>query len=291
VNKERIVLAYSGSLASSAAIAWLLERHGADVVALTIDVGQTEDLEEVRARALACGALRAHVVDARDAFARDYVVPALARGVIDAESWCRLADPLIASTLADIAAIESADAIAHAAAGEGSHQRGAALDAALAAAAPALPVVAPAREWRMDAGSLADYARARSLPGALERREPHLLIRRAGDPARAPQAAARLDLSFEDGVPVSLNGVPMTLVELIESVSLIAGQYGLGHGAQRPVPAAVVLRAAYGAARGRHESVRLSLRPGTYEIEMGSEVISGGHSGVADPLAAGVLDK
>ena len=292
MNKERIVLAYSGSLASSAAIAWLLERHGADVVALTVDVGQTEDLEEVRARALACGALRAHVVDVRDAFARDYVVPALAGAAVDAESWRRLADPLIASTLAEIAAIESADAIAHAAAGDETSERAAALDAALAAAAPALRLVAPAREWQMDAGRLADYARARSLPGTLDRPQSNLLIRRAGDPARAPEAPAHLNFVFEAGVPVSLNGVPMTLVELIESVSLIAGQYGVGYGTPHPAPAAIVLRAAYGAAGGNDAAVRLSLRPGTYKIEMGSEVIYRGHSGVADPpLAAGVLDK
>ena len=291
MNTERIVLAYSGSLASSAAIAWLLERHGAHIVTLTVDVGQTDDLEEVRTRALACGALRAHVVDARDAFARDYIVPALARGVLDAQSCWRLADRLVATRLAEIATIESADAIAHSALADDGRDRAADLDAALAAVAPNMRVLAPAREWNMDARRLADYARARSLPGAAERREPHLLIRRVVDPARAPQAAAHLDVQFEGGVPVSLNGVPMTLVELIESVSLIAGQYGLGHGSPRPAPAAIVFHAAYAAARDGDESVRIALQAGSYQIETRSEVMFSGRSGVADPMAAGALEK
>jgi argininosuccinate synthase len=193
--------------------------------------------------------------------------------------------------LAEIAAIESADAIAHAALADDGPGRAADLDAALAALAPRMRVVAPAREWNMDSVRLADYARARSLPGTPERREPHLLIRRVVDPACAPQAAAHLDVQFEGGVPVSLNGVPMTLVELIESVSLIAGQYGLGHGSPQPAPAGVVLGAAYAAARDGDESVRITVQAGSYKIETGSEVIFRGHSGLAGSLAAGVLEK
>jgi argininosuccinate synthase len=289
VTKERIALAYSGSLTSSVAVAWLLERQGADVVTVTVDVGQTEDLEEVRVRALTCGALRAHVIDGRDAFARDYVVPALAAGAAGAESALHLAAPFIAATLVEIAAIESADAIAHASAAA-PDGRGAMLDTALGTIAPGLRIIAPAREWDMDAAGLGAYARGRSLPGALERREPHLLIRGVADPARAPRAQAHLEVGFESGVPVSLNGVQMTLVELIESVSLIAGQYGLGHGERWPMPAAHVLRAAFAASRGR-AAVRIALSPGTYTIETGSEVMSGGHSGAAHSIAAGVLEQ
>ena len=290
MTKERIALAFSGSLTSSAAVAWLLERHGADVVTLTVDVGQTEDLEEVRVRALACGALRAHVVDGREAFARDVVVPALAAGTASAERAPRLADPLIAARLVEIATIESADAIAHGGAADGD-ARGVTLGTTLAAVAPGLRIVAPAREWDMDAAGLAAYARARGLPGPSQRREPHLLIRRAADPARAPRAGAHLEVGFESGVPVSLNGVPMTLVELLESVSLIAGQYGLGHGERWPMPAVHVLQAAFAASRRPRDSVRIALAPGTYTIESASEGMSGRHSGAATPVAAGVLDK
>jgi argininosuccinate synthase len=259
--KERIVLAYSGSVASSAAVAWLLERHGADVVALTADVGQTADLEEVRSRALACGAVRAHVIDARERFARDYVVPAL-RHDGAASSMAGLADPLIARTLADVAAIEHADAVAHAAADDRFERH-------LAATAPSLRVLPVADEWAAAGVHVIDYARARHLPGHVDRRDRHLLIRPSVAAVRAPADDARLDIAFHDGVPASLNGVPMMLDELIESLSLIAGQYGVGAEEQPHAPAAVVLRAAYAAAEQANEGVRVTLKRGHFTVEKG----------------------
>jgi argininosuccinate synthase len=97
VDLQRIVLAYSGRLASSAAVRWLIETYGAEVVTVTVDVGQTDDLEEVYARALACGATRAHVVDRCEVFARNTVLPAVARPEpLDRRSlrgaWCRWRD-------------------------------------------------------------------------------------------------------------------------------------------------------------------------------------------------------
>ena len=263
--KERFALAYSGSLASSAAVAWLMERHGADVVTVTVDVGQTGDLEEVRARALACGARRAHVVDARDEFARDYVMPALRSGEA-ASSLVRLADPLIAKKLAEIAAIEAADAVAHAASPDST------LHAWVSRIDASLRVVVPAQEWGMDAERLSDYARVRSLPGTMRRPAPHLLTRSAVDPARAPEVEAHLDIAFERGVPVMLNDVQMTLAELIESLSLIAGQYGLGYRDDVTAPGAVVLRAAFAAMDGADDVVRLALTRGTYTLDKRSPV-------------------
>jgi argininosuccinate synthase len=268
LKKERFALAFSGSLASSAAVAWLMERHGADVVTVTVDVGQSGDLDDVRARALACGARRAHVIEARDAFARDHVVPALRAGAIDDTSLMRLADPLIAKALVDVAGIEDADAVAHASSPtpeDGGH--GDAFDAAVRAADPSLRIVTPAREWGMDAARLSDYARARSLPIALGRSSPHLLIRRAVAPAQAPGAEAHLDITFEGGIPVALNDVAMTPAELIESLSLIAGQYGLGFGSGVMAPAAVVLGAAYRATAGADDGVRLTLTRGHYTVD------------------------
>jgi argininosuccinate synthase len=250
--KERVLLAYSGTLASSAAVAWLIERRGADVVTVTLDVGQTADLDEVRSRALTCGAVRAHVIEARDLFAREYVIPALRQ---DAERpLATLAHPLIARTLVDVAAIEAADAVAHA-------SRGAAIDDAIAALDPALPVFAPAREWGMNAADLVEYARSRHLPSG-PTSEPHLLIRRPNDPGKAADAAAMLAIAFEDGIPVSVNGVAMATQELIESLSLIGGQQGIGYGEALPAPAAVILRAAYAAAGGANGTSRLELHSG-----------------------------
>jgi argininosuccinate synthase len=267
--KERFALAFSGSLASSAAVAWLMERHGADVVTVTVDVGQTGDLDDVRARALACGARRAHVIDARDAFARDYVIPAVRSGAIaDTASLSRLADPLIAKTLVEVAGIEAADAVAHASSrtpDAGGHDGS--FDALLHAVDPSLRIVTPAREWGMGAPRLAEYVRARGLPATFGRPASHLLIRPAVAPERASSAEAHLDLAFECGVPVALNDVVMTPAELIESLSLIAGQYGLDFGSDVTAPAAVVLGAAYRATSSPDEGVRLTLTPGRYTIE------------------------
>jgi argininosuccinate synthase len=255
--KERILLAYSGTLASSAAAAWIAERHGADVVTVTIDVGQAADLDEVRARALACGAIRAHVIDVRDAFAREYVMPALRSD--SAPPLTTLAYPLIARTLVEVALIEAADAVAHA-------SSTATLADEVASVNPALRVVSPAREWATGDMDLMEYVRARRLPSGPVR-ESHLLIRPATDPARADGAAAVLAVSFEDGVPASVNGVPMALPELIESLSLIGGQQGIGYSDAPHAPAAVILRAAYAASRGSNGVARLKLHRGTCAVE------------------------
>lgn len=260
--KQRIALAYSGSLASSAALAWLLERHDGAVVAVTLDVGQLGDLDDVRSRALAGGALRAHVVDAREAFAQNYAMPAL-RIALSGTALAPLADPLIARALVDVAQIEAADAVAHAAsAGE----RGAQLTGQVSVLDPSVRVLAPAHEWTMDAAQLAAFSRERGLPVGVDRPESNLLIRRASDPARAPEGDAHLDIAFAAGIPVAINGVSMTPAELIESLSLIGGQYGLGFGDAIPSPAAIILGAAYRAAPGGNDAVRVTLERGSYRV-------------------------
>lgn len=258
VQTQRVVLAYSGSLSSSAAVPWLVETHRLDVVAAIVDVGQTDDLEELRARALACGATRAHVIDRRDAFARAAVLPAIAAPTpLDAEALLRLPEPIIAATLVEVAAIEGAVAVAHA-----SRERS--FDGCLADIEPALKVIAPAREWRERGIGVPDYARAHHLPPASTRAERHLLIRRVAPALLQSDGSARVTIAFDAGVPVSVNGVEMTLEELIESVSLIGGQYGFGDGAV-PAPAAVVLRAAYAASAG-HGSAPVRLEQGSLVV-------------------------
>jgi argininosuccinate synthase len=249
---ERILLAYSGGLASSAAAAWLAERHGAEVVTVTLDVGQGDDLDEIRARALTCGAVRAHVLDARDSFAMNHVIPALRTG--GDVPLATLAHPQIASVLVEVAAIEAADAVAHAA-------TAATLDAEVAAANRSLRILAPAREWAMNESALLEYARARHLPVG-PAREPHLLIRPSQNPSRTPDADAVLTIAFDGGAPVSVNGVALALTELIESLSLIGGQHGIGYGDAWPAPAAIILQAAYAAARDSNNTVRLRLHKG-----------------------------
>lgn len=235
----RIVLAFSGGLASSAAIPWLAARYSAEVIAVALDLGQSRDLEGLRARALALGARRAHVIDARDEFARDCILPCVqggaprvARGV--------LAAPLLARKLAEIALIEGASLVAHG----GDRDDHAAIEAAARSLDPHLRVVAPALEWDMAPDALAAYATGHGI-----------VVSSASGPGRRRvlDTPAHLEVAFERGVPVAVNGVPMALAELLESVSTIADNHGVGgvSAVHEPTmyeaPAASVLSQAHGA--------------------------------------------
>lgn len=252
--KERIVLAYSGGLDTSVAIPWLAERYGAEVVAVTLDVGQGRELAEIRDRALATGAVRAHVLDVREEFAREYILPALKADALYEGRYplaTALGRPLIASKLVEIAAIEQATAIAHGCTGKGNDQ--VRFDLTARARNPDIRVIAPAREWGMTRAEEMEYARQRGVPvpttsarpysvdtnlwgrsiecGVLEDpwteapEEVYALTTAAAD---APNTPAYVEIAFEQGVPVAINGVPMAVTELIESLSIIAGQHGVG---------------------------------------------------------------
>jgi argininosuccinate synthase len=240
-----ILLAYAGSQDDSAAVAWLTVRHGAEVATLTLDVGQGRDVEHVRARALSCGAVRAHVVDAREEFARDCALPWLQAGALDASVFASLVYPLIARKLVEVARLERASTVSHGAVEPG-------IDAAVAAIDRSLTVLAPTRE-RMAAGLKADLERAV---------DSHLLRRFTAAPAAASEIAAHLEIAFEEGVPRAVNGVMLPLTELFESLSVIAGQHGLGRIGDIDAPAAPVLHTAY-AAIGRNSGVvRMKLHKG-----------------------------
>ena len=222
----RIVLAYSGGLETSIAIPWLADRHRTEVIAVTIDLGQGKDaLEEIRDRALATGALRAHVVDARDVFARDYIVRALKAGILVDLSpvAAALAHPLIARKVVEIANIEQATTVAH---GDPAGPRSP-LDRTIRALDPTMTVLAPAAEWGMALDARLDYAQQRNvqLPVAFSG---------LGERASAPRAAgapsgepAFVDIAIEAGVPVGINGVIMPMLDLIGSLGIIAGAHGV----------------------------------------------------------------
>jgi argininosuccinate synthase len=230
------VLAFNGNPASCAAVRWLNATCQAEVAALIVDVGQANDLGEVRARALTCGAVRAHVVDRCEVFAREVIVPAAAAAApIDDQALRRLAHPVIAAALVEVSGIERADAVAYASLDGSLGEEVRALD-------PSLRILAPVDEWMTgDVGSV----------------QHHLLMR----PSRlTATSAARVTLGFDDGIPVSVNEVPMGLRELIEIVSLIGGQYAVGP--WEASPALGMLRAAYRASGGRG-SATLHLQPGS----------------------------
>src|SRR5215813_7837660 len=162
---KRIVLAYSGGLDTSVAIPWLKEKYNAEIIAVTMDLGQGKELEAVRDRALTTGAVRAHVLDVRDEFARDYVVPALKADAMYEDRYpmaTSLGRPLIARKLVELATIEQAGAIAHGCTAEENDRFR--FDTSARALDPALEVIAPVREWEMTRPEVIAYAGAHGIP-------------------------------------------------------------------------------------------------------------------------------
>jgi hypothetical protein len=149
----------------SVAVRWLAEKYEAEIIAVTLDLGQGQELTNVRERALALGAIRAHVIDAREEFARDYVLPALQARAIYEDGYplaSSLARPLIAKHLVAIARMEGASAVAHGCTAKDNDQVG--LDISVRALDPSLELIAPAREWNMSRSDEIEYARVRNIP-------------------------------------------------------------------------------------------------------------------------------
>lgn len=251
---QRILLAYSGGLDTSIAIPWLREQYGAEVITVTVDLGQGHEIAAIHERALAVGALRAHVLDAREEFVRHYILPTLQAGAVYEDRYplaTALARPLMAKRLVQIARMEGANAIAHGCTGE--HNDQVRLEASARALDPSLTIIAPAQSWGMSREQKVAFARARNLPlpdvadesysidtnlwgraiasGVLEDawvEPPEDIYTLTRSPHDCPDEAAYIELDFEAGVPVRANGVEMPLLELIESLELIAGAHGVG---------------------------------------------------------------
>jgi argininosuccinate synthase len=220
VTNGRVVLGYAGTPADAASLRQLVGL-GEMVVTVTVDVGQTAGVDHVRDQALALGAARAHVLDLREEFARDVVIPALRSGALDTIAGRVGASPFVQRKLSEVARIEHSTRV------EGSD----AFDAPL------------------------EHHGARSL-----------VERPVIDPSDAPDAAAHVDLQIEGGVPVAINGVPLSVAELLESVALIAGQHGVGRLPHLEAPAIAVVHAAYRALDGGDGVVRFRLHKGELSV-------------------------
>lgn len=240
---KTVVLAYSGGARSAAAVSWLAERHQAEVATVTLDLGQAPDLTDVRERALADGAVRAHVIDARDQFVREAVLPSLKAGALSDSRYpmaTALGRPLIARKLVEIAKIENASSVAHGATGRDRFRIGRTVNAL----APELEEIACAEESGF-MQRLVDDAAGTNVPD--ERVDRNLwgrtIGRRADDGsdvppetafkltkalADTPAKPALVAIEFDRGAAVGINGVTMPLVELIESLTTIAGEHGVG---------------------------------------------------------------
>lgn len=283
---QRIILGYLGGLDTSVAISWLADKYNAEVVAVALDLGQGRELMDVRERALALGAVRCHVIDAREEFVRDFVLPALQAGAVYEDGYplaTALGRPLIARRLVEMARMEGAGAIAiGGAVGSNDQVR---LETAARAVDPAITVLALGRELGMSRAEQIDYARARGIPvpatvagpystdanlwgrsvasGVLDdawSEPPDDVYTLTRSPLQSPDEPAYVEIEFQRGVPVRANGVEMPLLELIESLETIAGAHGVGRidlvenrlvGVKSreiyEAPAAVVLHAAHGA--------------------------------------------
>jgi argininosuccinate synthase len=249
---ERIVLAYSGGLDTSVAIPWLAETYHAEIITVSVDLGQGRQLEEVRDRALASGAVRAHVLDAREEFARDHVLRSLRADAIYEGRYplvTALGPPLIAQKLVEVAEIEQATVVAHGCTGQGNDQ--VRMDVSVRALNPKLRIIAPARDWGMTRADEIEYAHTRNLPlpqsspyridanlwgrsieaGVLDdpwAEPPEEIFTLTKSPAECPDEPAYVEIQFERGVPTALNGVAVPLEELIGTLSTIAGAHGVG---------------------------------------------------------------
>ena len=281
---DTIVLAYSGGLDTSVAIRWLKERYDAEIATLTMDLGGKVDLEAAQQRALAIGAVRADVIDAREEFIREYVWPALQAGALYEGVYplaTALGRPLITKHLVRIALEEKAFAVAHGCTGKGNDQ--VRFDVSAAALAPDIKVVAPAREWNMTRDDEIAYAQERNIPLDLNKRSSYSVDENlwgrsieAGDledpwvappeeayawsvsASAAPDEAREVEIGFASGVPVSVDGEELASAALVELLNEVAGSHGVGridHVENRLVgiksrevyeaPAAVVLHQAH----------------------------------------------
>jgi len=250
-----IVLAYSGGLDTSVAIPWLAEQHDAQIVTVTMDLGQGKELEDARERALALGAVRAHVLDLRAEFARDFILPALQAGAVYEDRYplaTALGRPLIAKHLVEIAHLEGASAVAHGCGAEKGNDA-VRIDLSVRALDPDLTVLAPLGQWDVPRAEKVAYAKARGIPvpltadspystdvnlwgrsiecGVLDdpwREPPEEIYQLTKATAEAPDTPAYVEIEFERGAPVAINGVAMPLGELIVSLETIAGAHGIG---------------------------------------------------------------
>jgi argininosuccinate synthase len=251
---QKAVLAYSGGLDTSVAIGWIAEQTGSDVIALAIDVGQGgEDMDTIRARALACGAAAAEVVDARDEFAAEFCMPALRANALYMDRYplvSALSRPVIVKHLARVARESGASLVAHGCTGKGNDQ--VRFEAGLAALAPGVRVFAPVRDSGMTRDKAIAFAEEKGLPISVTSRSPYSIDQNVWgrscetghlediwtapqpdvygyteDPA-AVKPAEEIVISFAAGLPVALDGEPRTPLQMITDLNQIAGAHGIG---------------------------------------------------------------
>jgi len=248
-----VVLAFSGGLDTSVCVKWLQEKYDADVVTMTLDLGQRDDLAQIERRSRQIGAKNHYTIDAKDEFLREYVFPAIKANALYEGSYplsTALGRPLIGKKLVEVAEKEGATAVAHGCTGKGNDQ--VRIDVTVRAMNPSLQVIAPVREWNMSRDEEILYAQKRGLPvkpsksifsvdqniwgrssesGPLEdpsTEPPEEAFEWTASAEEAPNEPGYLDIDFRDGVPVRVNGRAMEPLKLVSYVNDFAGSHGVG---------------------------------------------------------------
>ena len=251
---DKVVLAYSGGLDTSVAIKWLSEKYKLDVIALTVDVGNERDFSAIRQKALKVGAVKALVRDAKEDFVNYFAFPALQADAIYEGQYplaTALSRPLMAKLLVDAAVEEGASAVAHGCTGKGNDQ--VRFEVSINALSPGLKIIAPAREWGMTREETINYAQRYNIPvpttaaspysidenlwgrsiecGVLEDpwvEAPEEVFTWTSSPDKAPDEPGYVEIGFDKGIPVSIDGEEMDGVSLIQQLNDLAGRHGVG---------------------------------------------------------------
>lgn len=251
---ERVVLAYSGGLDTSVAIGWIGQETGAEVIAVAVDVGQGgEDLQVVRERALACGAVDAYIADARDEFADEYCLPALKADALYLDRYplvSALSRPVIVKHLVAAAKQHGATIVAHGCTGKGNDQ--VRFEVGIANLAPDLTCIAPVRDYAMTRDKAIEFAERTGLPIGQSKKSPYSIDQNVwgravetgflediwngpvedlytytADPA-APRPADEVVITFEAGAPIAIDGEKVTMLQAIQTLNARAGAQGVG---------------------------------------------------------------
>jgi argininosuccinate synthase len=252
--RDKVILAYSGGLDTSVMVPWIREKYNLDVVAFTVDLGQGENIERIRQKALTTGAVDAIAQDARNLFVDLFVFPALMAGALYEGKYplaTALGRPLIAKLMVDAAKEHQATAVAHGCTGTGNDQ--VRFDVTFQTLAPQLKIIAPVREWKMTRDEEIKFAAQHGIPVEATKESPYSVDQNlfgrsceAGvledpwdeppadafawttDPVRAPNEPEYVEIEFDQGKPVALNGERLDGVPLIERLNTLGGKHGVG---------------------------------------------------------------
>lgn len=252
---KKTVVAYSGGLDTSIAIKWIKETYGCEVIAYYADLGQEEDINAIKNKALKTGASKAYMVDLKEEFVKDYVFPMLRANALYEGTYLMgtsIARPLISKKQIEIAEKENADAVSHGATGKGNDQ--VRFELSYYALKPDIKVIAPWREWEFNSReSLINYAKKHGIPVPVTKKKPYSTDRNlfhisyeggiledpwaeppanmftlTASPEKALSKAQYIEIGFKDGDPVSFDGKKLSPAKLLEKLNITAGQHGIG---------------------------------------------------------------